>query len=359
MDNSPHPRRLWHTLLLAAVLNLIALIALAWALGWLPLLRRAPNPPQASHTTQRSTGDRDRGGAGGGVRGSGATASMDIRDIMPEGYEIDFEALTREARRLIVEPAEVVIEPGQTQSLSAHILHADGRREEIAANFSVDAFGQISDSGLFQANQDANHQTARVVANVPDLEGVARVHIVPPLPWVFRFDQLDRVPGSWYGTREHYTVRKVEGRRLLVNVPHMLSHCLFGPNHLANYTVQVDILATRVNEQLPDIGVMAQGYLLELLGNSQQLQLRTGSRPVQTVDFPWSAKRWYVLQLSAGLEGEQAVLRAKVWPRNKQEPQAWTIEVTDTPLVKSGSPGLFGNTRSAEIMLDNILVSAH
>jgi hypothetical protein len=50
------------------------------------------------------------------------------------------------------------------------------------------------------------------------------------------------------------------------------------------------------------------------------------------------------------------VLRGKVWPRDQQEPEAWTVEAVDQSPNRSGSPGLFGNAKDAEIYLDNLQV---
>ena len=47
----------------------------------------------------------------------------------------------------------------------------------------------------------------------------------------------------------------------------------------------------------------------------------------------------------------------KVWPRDADEPQQWTVQIMDDAPNLQGSPGLYGNARDAEIYLDNILVS--
>jgi hypothetical protein len=58
-------------------------------------------------------------------------------------------------------------------------------------------------------------------------------------------------------------------------------------------------------------------------------------------------------------QGSKAVLKGKIWPRDEQEPAAWTIEAEDTSPNHSGSPGLFGNAKDSEIYLDNIQVTAN
>jgi hypothetical protein len=110
---------------------------------------------------------------------------------------------------------------------------------------------------------------------------------------------------------------------------------------------------------MPDIGIVAQGYTLDMQGAAQKLQIRSWSpmlRMAKTIEFPWKPNVWYVMKLQASNEGEKAVLRGKVWPRDQQEPADWTIEATDLAPNKSGAPGLFGNAKDAELTLDNIKV---
>ena len=113
---------------------------------------------------------------------------------------------------------------------------------------------------------------------------------------------------------------------------------------------------------MPDIGIIAQGYALDLQGASQKLQIRTWSpqlRMAKTIDFPWKPNVWYVMKLRAENENGQAVLRGKVWPRDQEEPSEWTIEAIDNSPNVTGSPGLYGNAKDAEITLDNIQVHAN
>ena len=51
-----------------------------------------------------------------------------------------------------------------------------------------------------------------------------------------------------------------------------------------------------------------------------------------------------------------AVLKGKIWPKGEDEPTAWMVEAIDESPNLSGSPGLFGNAKDAEVILDNIRV---
>ena len=90
----------------------------------------------------------------------------------------------------------------------------------------------------------------------------------------------------------------------------------------------------------------AHGYVLDLMGESQQLQIRTWSaqlRMAQTVDFPWKENTWYRMKFQAQIEGEGedavALLRGKVWPRDKSEPKEWTVTARDESPNLTASPG--------------------
>ena len=52
-----------------------------------------------------------------------------------------------------------------------------------------------------------------------------------------------------------------------------------------------------------------------------------------------------------------AVLRGKVWPRDQDEPEDWTMTARDESPNRSASPGLYGNAKLTELYIDNIEVT--
>jgi hypothetical protein len=121
-----------------------------------------------------------------------------------------------------------------------------------------------------------------------------------------------------------------------------------------------------MSDQLPDIGLTNQGYVLDLMGESQQLQIRTWSAQLRLdsqVPFAWKEDTWYRMKFRVDIESEPpaavAVLRGKVWPRDEPEPKEWTITARDESPNLSASPGLYGNAKVAELYLDNIEVVAN
>lgn len=132
-----------------------------------------------------------------------------------------------------------------------------------------------------------------------------------------------------------------------------------GHPDLHDYTIQADVLGAVKNNKMPDIGLISQRYAIDLMGASQQLQIRTWHpqlRMASTVPTAWKPNVWYTLKLKASVEKDKAVLRGKVWPRNDQEPADWMIEAVDERPNVIGSPGLFGNATDAEIFYDNIRI---
>jgi outer membrane protein assembly factor BamB len=133
-----------------------------------------------------------------------------------------------------------------------------------------------------------------------------------------------------------------------------------GPSHLHDYTIQADVRGTLRDGKQPDIGLIAQRYTLDLMGVKQQLQVRSWiselGRFSKTVPFKWNYDTWYTMKFRASVEEGKAVLKGKVWPRDEDEPDDWSIEAVDDVPNVIGSPGLFGNAQDAEIFLDNIEV---
>jgi outer membrane protein assembly factor BamB len=159
--------------------------------------------------------------------------------------------------------------------------------------------------------------------------------------------------------------RKVDGNGVLCKITTipkgMRSQGWMGPINFRNYTIQADVLGLKKNGKLPDIGLTAQRYTLDLMGASQQLQLRSWVTQLERFHvnqpFTWEPEKWYTLKLQATAEGDKAVLRGKCWPKGETEPAEWTIVGEDHVPNLIGSPGLFGNSKDAELFYDNLTVT--
>jgi hypothetical protein len=123
--------------------------------------------------------------------------------------------------------------------------------------------------------------------------------------------------------------------------------------------MQADVRGALKDAKVPDIGLIAQRYTFDMMGASQQLQIRTWPptlRMAKTIPFTWKPEVWYTMKFRAAMEGPKAVLRGKVWERGQAEPSDWMITAEDESPNLTGSPGLFGNASNAEIFIDNISV---
>ncbi|MGI9177332.1 MAG: PQQ-binding-like beta-propeller repeat protein [Pirellulales bacterium] len=330
----------------------------------------------------------------------------------PQQVSLDTKGPAGALAWIQVVPAEAQIAAGATLPLKVRLYDAAGRFvKESAAEFSTTS-GTVAADGTFTAAAD-KHAAAIVTAKVGGLEGKARIRSMPPLPWTFDFDDTPLAadpktgvvkgepPLPWVGMRYRHVVREVDGSKCLVKITTIpkgtRSQGWIGPIGLHDYVIRADVRARETGVEkpgspasdtpkgaatdadafaqkfgnpaalekarMPDIGLVAQRYTLDMMGASQQLQLRSWPPQVathfsKTIPFAWEAGRWYTMKLEARTKDGTAVLRGKVWPRGEAEPEAWTIEGEHEAGNLRGSPGFFGNSKDSEIYIDNVSVEA-
>ena len=301
------------------------------------------------------------------VADSAKTSGSNAEIPLPVESPIDAES---EASYLQVVPAEVLIRPGDKVTFRARLFDEKGRvLRQVPADFSVQGPGEIKSDGVYTATEGDAHTASFVRGKVGSLEGTARVRVVPDLPWTFDF-QDKAVPITWVGARYRHQPRDVDGEQVMVKASTIpkgaRSRAWMGHPDMHDYTIEADVRGDVQNNKLPDIGLIAQRYTLDLMGAYQQLQIRSWvpvMRMAKSVDFPWSPNVWYRMKFRAEIEDadgkQRAVLRGKVWPRDQAEPDVWTIEAIDESPNLNGSPGLYGNAKDAELYLDNIKVYAN
>ncbi len=157
--------------------------------------------------------------------------------------------------------------------------------------------------------------------------------------------------------------RKVDGNGVMMKLTTIpkgkRSQGWMGAPAFGNYTFQADVFGIVKNNKMPDIGLTAQRYVLDLMGASQQVQIRTWhtelDRFSKTSPFRWKPNVWYTMKFRTSVENGTAVLRGKVWPRGKKEPEIWSVEATDPGQPNAvGNPGFMGNAFDAELFYDNL-----
>jgi hypothetical protein len=274
----------------------------------------------------------------------------------------------RPATHVQVVPTELLLKPGDIANFRVRLFDERGTfiREEKSATWAAEGLKGSVTNGHFVAQSDAGAQAGLIKATVNGVTGSASVRIFPPLPWTETFDgmALNAAPPGWVNTTPKYTVRDVNGNKLLVKTTEGSSlasraRAYFGPSDFANYTVEADIFAMQRRRQQGDAGVIAQRYVLTLYGNSQTLHLEPWQPEIaRTVSLPytWKPDTWYRLKLTVENQSDGKVrARGKVWPAGEAEPAAWMIERIDPIPNRQGAPGIFGNAL-AEIYFDNLKV---
>lgn len=265
-------------------------------------------------------------------------------------------------------PTELILRPGANVKFRVRLFDDRGifMREEPAASWALDSLkGSIADGQLSVA-ADATAQAGLVKATVAGVTGTASVRVFPPLPWSETFDSMavNTLPPTWVNTNLKFTVRDVNGNKVLVKTTEgssLLSRAraYLGPSDFSNYTVEADVSATQKRRQQGDAGVIAQRYVLALYGNSQMLHLepwQPETARTVTGPFAWKPDTWYRLKLEVeNLPDGKVRARGKAWPASETEPSAWMLERIDPIPNRQGAPGIFGNAL-AEIYFDNLKV---
>ena len=275
---------------------------------------------------------------------------------------------------LQVVPCELLLQPGQSQAFEVRLFNKVGQFLGTSeAEFSVDSPLTFAGNTL-TIPSETTHTAATVTATAEGLTGRARVRVVPGLPWRFDFEDIAISPNSktgqppipWVGCRYRHVIREVDGNKVMVKITTIpkgtRSRCWFGHPSLSDYTIQADVRGSESNGKMPDIGLIAQGYTLDLQGANQNLQIRSWVpqlRMASTVAYPWKPNTWYTLKFSAENHGDKVNLKGKIWEKGLAEPSAWTVLAEDSSPNRTGSPGLFGNAKDAELLIDNITVRAN
>ena len=274
------------------------------------------------------------------------------------------------ATQIQVIPTELVLKPGTSVHFHCRLFDVKGRflREGQAAWSLEQLRGIVQENGQFTAAADGAGQAGQVKATVGQLSGVARVRVIPPLPWNENFESLpgDAVPPHWINGAGKFVVRAIEGNKVLVKLADnpftKRARAYMGPSDWSNYTIEADARATEKRRQMGDAGVIDQRYALILFGNHQKLELESW-QPETTrtarISYTWKPDTWYRLKLQVeNLAGGKVRARGKVWPVSEAEPSTWSIERLDPIPNRQGSPGLYADATN-EIFFDNLKVTSN
>ncbi len=274
-----------------------------------------------------------------------------------------------EAGAIVVVPADALLSPREIVQFGAKKLDADGRflGTEDAVWTLEGLKGETDEWGRFVPDPDVPFQAGAVVAKIGEVEVRARVRVVSAFPWLIDFESFEAgdTPPTWIGVKGKFMVEEIDGNKVLSQPPRerglQRSFTYMGPSDVTNYTVQVDSKGAKKGRRRTDIGIIAGGYTLDLMGNNQRLEIRTWPaerRVAKAVDFPWEMDTWYRLKLQVQQGDGKATVRGKAWKVSDPEPDAWTITIEDPHPILGGSPGIVGYA-PAEIHYDNYKVTVN
>jgi outer membrane protein assembly factor BamB len=263
--------------------------------------------------------------------------------------------------QVLIVPGEVIA-TGAPPALEAWAFDAKGNflRKEKAA-WSVEGLAAaIDESGRLTANGPGT-TAGKVKATVGTASATTQVRLFGPLPWSFDFEQ-GAVPRYWIGAGPRFKVAELGGGKRLQKPPVeaglQRATVYIGPPMVRGYTVESDVLFTRQGRRAGDLGIVNQGYTLDLMGKKQELQLRTWASELEksvTLPFPADPDVWYRMKLRVDAQGEKGTVRGKVWKKDAPEPAEWTITLDDPMLVPEGAPGIYGDSVT-DLYWDNLVV---
>lgn len=276
---------------------------------------------------------------------------------------------------LLVSPTELILKPGQPIDLAVRAFDEKGRPVASPGQptWTLEGLKGTLQKGRFTPEAGAGAQAGLVKATLGSISGASRIRVVPDLPWTFDFEAAgDAPPAHWINATGKYTVRELDGNRVLVKLANnpfafaKRTRPFFGPDDLKNYTIEAEVRSMDRRRQMADVGVVAQRYELVLFGNHQRLELQPWQPETERtvrVGYKWKPDTWYVMKLEVrSLDSQKVRARGKVWPKGEAEPAAWTIERVDPVGSHQGSPGIYADAMNSspsggsEIFYDNIRV---
>ena len=266
------------------------------------------------------------------------------------------------ATSIAVFPAELNVKPGEKVAFELRAFDALGRKVKAPpAVFSVAGLkGAVDANGVFTAETTPAPQAGKVLAKAGTLEAGARVRVFGALPWSEDFEG-GKVPGTWVGAGRLSIGDSPEGK-VLAKVPVQTglnrATVFIGPATMQAYTIESDVRATKKGRRMGDVGLINNGYTLDMQGVHQKLQIRSWASELsfsKEAPFAVESDVWYRMKLVVEPGKTNTVVRAKVWKRGEAEPSAWTIEFDDPVVLEAGAPGLYGDS-PADIAWDNLKV---
>jgi outer membrane protein assembly factor BamB len=290
----------------------------------------------------------------------------DIDEARRKVTKVEF-AKTEPAAIQVV-PAEVYAAPGEPVSLHVRAVDRAARpvRPPSGVSWTLEGItGEISKDGTFVPDPEVPFQAGKIVGKTGGMSAEARVRVVSQLPWSIDFESMPvgKPPATWIGAGGKFAVAEHDGGKVLLQDVKerglQRSFTFLGGPDWSDYTVQMDFWAGQTKRRRPDVGMLANGYTLDLKGIAQELEVRSWTselRMAKQEPFEWEMETWYTMKMRVDVDGDTATIRGKVWRRGQDEPAEWSIVAEDPVATPAGGPGIIGYA-PAEILYDNLKVT--
>ena len=282
------------------------------------------------------------------------------------GKEITEQTMSTEpAVDLLMTPAEILTS-GDPVELNVIGYDANGNQTSAVGTLEwikTGLTGTLQDN-IFTPDANAGAHAGTVTAQSGEMKAITRIRVIPNLPWSEDFEsvELEKIPTHWIGATGKFFVREMDGKKVLVKTPVQRglnrSNVYIGPSTMKDYNIQIDLMGTKDKRRLPDMGLIANRYTLDMQGRHQRLQVRSWAsdlRMAKTIDFPWETDVWYTMRMKVEVDDDKAMIYGKVWPTDEHEPKDWTITAEDPLPNREGSPGIYGYSATV-IYYDNLKV---
>lgn len=163
-----------------------------------------------------------------------------------------------------------------------------------------------------------------------------------------------------------FTVMEMDGDKALAlpGAPVGDFGFLFGPRVKGKPAeLRCRMFSTRKGRRMPAFAAGlggVSGYRLRLNAAARNLQLLRGEKTLVTVPFVWQPGAWTNLRLRAEPKGDAgAVVSAKAWSADSEEPVDWTVVHKDSEPYAGGKCTLWGLPYAGtEILFDDLKVLA-
>ncbi|MEM6471470.1 MAG: PQQ-binding-like beta-propeller repeat protein [Planctomycetota bacterium] len=296
-----------------------------------------------------------------------------------------------EPAQLQVIPAEVTVSAGDKVDFTAKLFDANGQFiKATPIELSLAAMrpgpglgegvtlpvlkGEINGAS-FTAPQIAGGQSGSLLATAGGLKASVRVRQVPTLPYTEDFESTGPglIPGGWTNTQLRYVTTKLnDGNTVLMKTARIAVpfyrqwYGFIGTPDMDGYTISSDVMGEQVRDNMPNMGITANRYLLQMVGNEQKLRISAWDaipRVAEEIDFAWEPNTWYRLKVTVKVSGDQAEVLGKAWKKSDAEPSEWNLKLVDKNPNRTGPPGIYGSALGIQppktgtpIYYDNVTV---